>query len=322
MSFVIAKSSVVGRLASFWVSAGVVAQTAWISAAPAMDYRLYAETWHLTHTTTTGIFAIYPVVIVAMLVGLADLSDFIGRRTTMIYGLTASLIGTLCFALAQAARSWRPQIPYLPPGTGRAFSIASIAMTTAYSHGVLVLSLGGQVAHDLVASPNSLVSAAILSLFALSAAAASVAAMNLEARTSIATGATASAASMGLLALALVYHRSPIFLAAMATAGVGYGLLFRGGLEVIDRAAPLEHRGGVLSAAYLLAYLSMGTLAVVLGEVGTEWGLAVAVDSGACIIGVSSFAAIVLAILLQAPFAIADVGCTRRMDIANQCRSI
>lgn len=54
-----------GQRASFWVSAGVVAHTLWTSAAPAMTYRLYAEEWHLTHTVTTGIFAIYPIVVVA-----------------------------------------------------------------------------------------------------------------------------------------------------------------------------------------------------------------------------------------------------------------
>ncbi|WP_028221370.1 hypothetical protein [Paraburkholderia oxyphila] len=56
------------RRASFWVSAGVVAHTLWTSAAPAMTYRLYASEWHLTPTTTAEIFAIYPVVVVSVLI--------------------------------------------------------------------------------------------------------------------------------------------------------------------------------------------------------------------------------------------------------------
>ncbi len=59
---------VLGRRASLWVSAGVVAHTLWTSAAPAMTYRLYAQEWHLSHTVTTGIFAVYPIVVVAVLV--------------------------------------------------------------------------------------------------------------------------------------------------------------------------------------------------------------------------------------------------------------
>jgi hypothetical protein len=57
-----------GQRASFWVAAGVVAHTLWTSAAPAMTYPLFAEEWHLTHTVTTGVFAIYPIVVAAVLV--------------------------------------------------------------------------------------------------------------------------------------------------------------------------------------------------------------------------------------------------------------
>jgi MFS family permease len=72
-----------GRQASFWVSAGVVAHTLWGSAAPAMTYQLYAEEWRLTHTVTTGIFAIYPIVVVTVLIFFGDISDHIGRRATL-----------------------------------------------------------------------------------------------------------------------------------------------------------------------------------------------------------------------------------------------
>ena len=61
-----------GRRASFWVAAGVVAHTLWTSAAPAMTYPLFVAEWHLTHTVTTGIFAIYPIVVAAVLIGFGD----------------------------------------------------------------------------------------------------------------------------------------------------------------------------------------------------------------------------------------------------------
>jgi MFS family permease len=82
------------------VSASVVAHALWTSAAPAMAYRLYADEWHLNHTVTTEIFAIYPVVVVLTLIGFGDISDHIGRRATMLMGLGASLAGALLFAVA------------------------------------------------------------------------------------------------------------------------------------------------------------------------------------------------------------------------------
>src|SRR6202011_3959411 len=91
---------VLGRHASLLVSAGVVSHTLWTSAAPALTYGLYAQEWHLTHTVTAGIFAIYPIGVVVMLVGFGGISDQFGRRTTMLAGLFASLVGALLFAVA------------------------------------------------------------------------------------------------------------------------------------------------------------------------------------------------------------------------------
>jgi predicted MFS family arabinose efflux permease len=378
---------VLGQRASFWVSAGVVAHTLWTSAAPAMTYRLYAEQWHLTHTVTTGIFAIYPVVVVAVLIGFGDISDHIGRRATMLMGLCASLIGASLFAVApnvlwlfagralmgvgvgltagpstaamvefsaagQSTRAasitaaaqafgfaaalllggaltqyapwpmhlsfwvlfvlialllaatwflprqvggpasdrWHPKVPAIPHRLRMAFVLAAIAVTTAYTHGVLILSLGGQVARDLVGSPNALVNGAALSLFAITSGVLGIVARRLRPRLAMTLGAIASAAGMGLLALSVAWHGLSIFLAATAMSGAGYSLLFLGGLALINGAVPAQHRGGVLSALYLFAYLSLGVVAFVLGVVATQRGLGLAVDLGAAVITLFSLA--------------------------------
>jgi hypothetical protein len=388
-----------GRRASLFVSAGVVAHTLWTSAAPALAYRLYADEWHLNHTVTTGIFAIYPVVVVLTLIGFGDISDHIGRRATMLMGLGASLAGTVLFAAAPdvlwlfAARTlmgvgvglsagpstaavvefaaggpgdssrraaliatvaqaagfaaalllggalivyapwpthlsfwvltmllvllfvatwflprhtttdmsmvWRPRLPFVPPNVRKAFATASVAMMTAYTHGVLILSLGGQVAHDLIGSPNALVNGAVLSLFAIVSGAVSIVARSLTARTALTLGAFASATGMGLLATAVALHRLPIFLLATTMAGAGYSLLFLSALQVINTATPAQHRGAVLSALYLLAYLSMGTVAISLGLVATGWGLRLATDLGAGVIALLSLATLALATAMR-----------------------
>jgi predicted MFS family arabinose efflux permease len=393
---------VLGRRASLLVSAGVVAHTLWTSAAPAMAYRLYADEWRLNHTVTTGIFAIYPVVVVLTLIGFGDISDHIGRRATMLMGLGASLAGALLFAAAPdvlwlfAARAlmgvgvgltagastaavaefaaagpagnssqraaliatvaqaagfaaalllggamiayapwptrlsfwvlamlltlllvatwflprhvttgagmvWRPRLPSTPSEMRKAFATTAVAMMTAYTHGVLILSLGGQVAYDLIGSPNALVNGAALSLFAIVSGAVSLVARPLAARTAMTLGAFASAAGMGLLALAVALHSLPVFLLAIGMAGAGYSLLFLSALQVINATAPAQQRGGVLSALYLLAYLSLGIVAIILGIVATGWGLRLAVDLGAGVIALLSLATLALASTMPAP---------------------
>jgi MFS family permease len=379
-----------GRRALF-VSAGMVTHTLWASAAPAMTYRLFADEWHLNHTVTTGIFAIYPVVVALTLICFGDISDHIGPRATMLAGLgtllftvapdvlwlfagrvlmgvgvgltaapstaavvefasagpagnssqRAALIATVAQAAGFAAAlllggaliayapwptrlsfcvlalllalplvaTWflprhrttgasmvrRVRLPFVPSEMSKEFATASVAIMTAYTHGVLILWLGGQVAHDLIGPSNALVNGAVLSLFAIVSGAVGPVARPVTARTAMTLGAVASATGMGLLALAVALHDLHAFLLANAISGAGYSLLFLSALQVINTAAPAQQRGGVLSALYLLAYLSMGVIAVTLGIVATDWGLRLAIELGAGVIALLSLSALALA---------------------------
>ncbi len=383
---------VLGRHASLLVSAGVVSHTLWTSAAPALTYGLYAQEWHLTHTVTAGIFAIYPIGVVVMLVGFGGISDQIGRRATMLGGLFASLAGALLFAVAPdvswvfggralmgigvglaaspstaailefsspkraksaalvtmgaqaigfaaalllggalteygpwptrlcfrvlalflivlligtwllprhtpggATGDWRSRMPSVPRHVRRAFGVSSTAMVAAYTFGVLVLSLGGQVEHDLIGSPNALLNGAVLSLFPIVMGAIGIIARTLAPRVALIVGALISCSSMVLLILAVSLRDLVIYLLATAAAGGAYSLLFVGGLQMISAAAPERNRGGILAALYLLSYLSMGALALVLGAIATTRGLSFAVDLGAAAIILMNVATLVLA---------------------------
>lgn len=383
---------VLGRRASLLVSAGVVSHTLWTSAAPALTYGLYAEEWHLSHTATAAIFAIYPLAVVVMLVGFGGISDHIGRRATMLAGLFASLVGALLFAVAPdvwwvlAGRAmmgigvglaaspstaailefsrpehakhaasvtmgaqaigfavalllggalteygpwptrlcfwvlafflivlligtwllphhtpggtggdWRSRMPSVPKQVRRTFAVSSTAMVAAYTFGVLVLSLGGQVEHDLIGSPNVFLNSAVLSLFPIVMGATGIIARRLSPRMALIAGALVSGLGMVLLIGAVNFRDLVIYLLATAAAGGAYSLLFVGGLQVINAAAPVHHRGGILSALYLLGYLSMGALALVLGAVATTRGLGLAVDFGAVAIVLMNLATLVLA---------------------------
>jgi MFS family permease len=383
---------VLGRRASLLVSAGVVSHTLSTSAAPVLTYGLYAREWHLSHTVTAAIFAIYPLAVVVMLVGFGGISDQIGRRATMLAGLFASLVGSLLFAVAPdvwwvfagralmgigvglaaspstaailqfssreraksaasvtmgaqaigfaaalllggvlteygpwptrlcfwilavlllilltgtwllprhaaggAVGDWRSRMPSVPKDGRRAFAVSSTAMMAAYTFGVLVLSLGGQVEHDLIGSPNAFLNSGVLSLFPIAMGVVGNIARTLSPRVALIVGALVSTLAMVLLILAVNFRDLVIYLLATATAGGAYSLLFVGGLQVISTAAPERNRGSILSALYLLGYLSMGALALVSGAIATTRGLSFAVDLGAAAIMLMNFATLVLA---------------------------
>jgi hypothetical protein len=98
----------------------------------------------------------------------------------------------------------------------------------------------------------------------------------------------------------------PFFLAATAISDARYSLLFFGGLETINCAAPAEHLGGVLSAIYLLAYVSLGAVSLLLGAVASAHGLGFAVNLGAGVIALFSVITVALVAMTRArPFQIA-----------------
>jgi predicted SnoaL-like aldol condensation-catalyzing enzyme len=195
---------------------------------------------------------------------------------------------------SEAHGRWHPKTPFIPKRLRNVFAVATAAVTTAYTHGVLILSLGSQVARDLVGSPNALVNGAALSLFAIASAVVGIGARRLQPRAATIGGAAASALGMVLLAAAVAHHHLPVFLAATAISGAGYSLLFFGGLQTINSAAPAEHRGGVLSAIYLLAYVSLGAVSLLLGAVATAHGLGFAVNLGAGVIALFSVITVAL----------------------------
>lgn len=117
-----------GRRASFWTAAAVAALALWTSGAPSVSYPLYAARWHLTPTATNAIFAVYPIVLVVVLVVLGDLSDHIGRRASIVLGLGATLVGVVLFALAPSVVWVFVGRAFMGLGVGLSLSPASAAM--------------------------------------------------------------------------------------------------------------------------------------------------------------------------------------------------
>lgn len=384
------------RLA-FWTCAAVLALALWTSGAATPVYPLYSADWHLTPFLTTSVFAVYPLVLVIVLLVFGDLSDTIGRRASILLGVTASIIGVLLFAVAPnvgwllvgrafmgigvglslspatakmidvagpvnsartgaistastavglvfaillggalvqygpfplhltywvllvveavvfvfvwrldrdrdpAAGRWRPRGIVVPRALWGAVAAAAVSVSASYALGAVVLSLGATIGTQLVGSTNAFVTGSIISLAMVTIGA--VALLSRRIPLVVATPIALAATALGFVSLiaAASTHSLALFLAFCILAGAGYSLFFAAGLQIVGKYAPAHHRGGTLSAVYLVAYLAQGATALWLGAEATSSGLTHAVDVGAPAIVALALAALVLVVLLARP---------------------
>jgi MFS family permease len=70
------------------------------SSAPTPLYALYAQSWHFTPITTTIVFGVYALAVLASLLTFGRLSDYAGRRPVLLAALTVQVISLLMFASA------------------------------------------------------------------------------------------------------------------------------------------------------------------------------------------------------------------------------
>ncbi len=114
--------------ASFVTAALVAGLALWASGAPTVVYPLYAAEWQLSPALTTAIFAAYPVVLIPVLLIFGNLSDFIGRRATILIGLAALALGSAVFVLAPDLTWVFVGRGLMGVGVGLALSPATAAM--------------------------------------------------------------------------------------------------------------------------------------------------------------------------------------------------
>jgi MFS family permease len=189
---------------------------------------------------------------------------------------------------------WRPKAPSIPNGLFSTFVTATAAVTASYTFGAMTLSLGAQVARDVVASSNALVNGGTIALFAIFSGVAAILARGHSPSRVMFAGATAAILSSGLLAGASLTHSLSLYTVAQVGSGIAYSLLLLSGLTLITAAAPVTHRGATLSALFLVAYLAQATVALSLGRIATLSGLPVAIDIGVALVSALSVVTVLL----------------------------
>jgi MFS family permease len=380
------------RRATFWSASSVLALCLWASAAASVLYPSYEADWKLTSVVITSVFGTYPVALLLVLIFFGGVSDYVGRRRTMLFGILLIAVSAVLFAVAPnvgwlfaaralqgfgtgfaigaasarlvennisanprfpssmttastatgltlalvlsgllaqlaplplvlsfvllfvlaaaafvvvaltpddrpapSAQRWRPQALHLAPGTIRPFILATLSVSVAYSVGALFLSLGSSMAGQLTHTTNLVVIGATLALSSLVIGVTALLIQRLHAHLAIAIGAATSIGGLAAMAATASSGSLALLLTWAVIGGVGYSLTFTGGLSLLARTTPNEHRGATLSLLYLFSYLLQAVTAIGAGALATVVGLGPAIGIVAPIVGVLCVAAIALA---------------------------
>jgi MFS family permease len=408
---VVSESSATGlppglsRRATFWSASTVLALCLWASAVASVLYPSYAADWHLSSVVVTSVFGTYPVALLIVLLFFGGVSDYVGRRRTMLFGIALIALSAVLFAVAPnvgwlfAARAlqgigtgfaigaasaklvennissnprfpsslttastatgltlalvlsgilaqwaplplvlsfvllfvlaigsfvfvaltpddranartdrWRPAPIHVARGTVRSFIVATLSVSVAYSVGALFLSLGSSMAGQLTHTTNLAVIGGTLALSSFIIGATALLIQRMHAHLAVAIGGLVSIAGLGAMAATAASGSLGLLLTWAAVGGVGYSLAFTGGLALLNRTAPAQHRGATLSLLYLFSYLFQAIAAIGAGALATAIGLGPAIGIVAPAVGVLCLAAIVLAAV--------DFGAARRSAVA------
>jgi len=223
-----------GRPAVFVLASLIVALLA-SSAAPTPLYAIYQARWHFTPITTTVVFGVYAVAVLASLLTLGKLSDHVGRRPVMLTAIAVHAGSLVIFATATGVPELLAARVVQGLSTGAALGAIGAAMldmdrelgtfanAVAPGLGSATGAIASALAVRFLPAPTHLIYLALIGVLALQAVA--IAAM--RETVSRAPGALASLRPEIILPRALrgpVLTAVPVLFAVWALAGL-YGAL-------------------------------------------------------------------------------------------------
>ena len=166
-----------------------------------------------------------------------------------------------------------PQRPSVPAPVRRAFLLAALAVISSWSIGGLFFSLGPQLSAGLFDSTDHLVTALGVFLLAGAGSLAQLAFGRARPWVGAVTGSIALATGMLLIVGAVALDSPALFIVGSLVGGAGFGVAFLGALRALSIVIPPDHRAAVMSAFYVVAYLSISVPAILAGLLITPLGL-------------------------------------------------
>ena len=167
----------------------------------------------------------------------------------------------------------RPQRPQVPRSVRPEFMLASLGVIASWSIAGLYLSLAPSLAAQLFGTHSHLAGGAAVLAIAGPGGLAQLAFRRLSSRVAMGGGSLVLALGMAATVASLSTDSVPLFFGASMVTGAGFGVAFMGAIRSISAAAPVEQRAGVMSAFYVVAYLSLSVPTLIAGLVVPELGI-------------------------------------------------
>lgn len=206
---------------------------------------------------------------------------FLPEPTHLVYLLLALVFVAQAIGVARIAepgvlragalRSLKPQLG-VPPAARGPLALAVPALVASWALGGFYVALAPMLVRDITGTSGSLLGGLAVFVLAGSAGAAIALLGKLGPRGLMASGALAVVAGVALVLIALGQHSLPVFFAATALAGVGFGSAFQGAVRTVAATTAAHDRAGALSVVFIVSYLSMGVPAVCAGYLVARHG--------------------------------------------------
>ncbi|MFE6666592.1 MFS transporter [Streptomyces sp. NPDC057697] len=166
----------------------------------------------------------------------------------------------------------KPQGLTVPPEVKTVFLPASLAAFAGFALLGLFTAVAPSFAAKTLGVHNLAVAGAVVFSVFLASTAGQSLTRRIGARRALPVGCAVLVTGLLLVASSLAVESLPLLVVGALCGGTGQGLAFRAALTLISAAAPAQHRGGTISAFFVVAYagisvpvVGVGALAVLLG---------------------------------------------------------
>ena len=234
----------------------------------------------------------------ALLAGiLAEYAPFPNTLTFVVYivllAVLAAVVASVptCPHLGPASHE---HFPTIPPGIRRPFALASAESFIGWATLAIFVSLLPSFLAQGLGVHNLLLGALVVADVQLGMLVASLGGRGLSNRAAIIAAMLCLGAGFWILLFAEPQHLYALLVVAIFVAGLGNGLSYLAGLNIVNAIAPPEHRAETLSAFLVTCYVGFSVPALGVGIAANYVGLYGAIAGGAVALGVLAVATISL----------------------------